>query len=142
MRTIARRSFYNKSVGLKRQTRKLYVNSATQKPIHKKMKKGSPDAMCHICNRRLGREFVALPCRHQFHEPCLHRWARRNEGCPTCGAPLPNMYGGWEPTGMIVRQGRNGEMSMHRENALTYYRYVRRGATNVFDVFSAPFTEE
>ncbi len=138
MRTIARKHFsYGKNV----KTRKISASSAMRNPHPKKLKRAN-DAMCDICNRHLGREFVALPCRHQFHEPCLHRWAHRNEGCPTCGAPLPIMYGGWQPTGMTVRQGRNGEMSMHRENARTYYRYVRRGASNRFDVFSAPFTEE
>lgn len=41
-----------------------------------------------ICDYEAGEKIVKLPCKHEFHEPCIAEWLREHVDCPLCKADV------------------------------------------------------
>ncbi|CAL8076381.1 unnamed protein product [Calicophoron daubneyi] len=68
-----------------------YSKSYSSNDVHKpssgeKEDAAKPDA-CAICWEPMYC-WRRLPCRHDFHEPCLRSWLEQNPSCPTCRREL------------------------------------------------------
>ncbi|XP_014277030.1 E3 ubiquitin-protein ligase RNF181 [Halyomorpha halys] len=49
------------------------------------------DAQCPVCLKQFDQEEEAklLPCKHEFHSPCIIPWLEKTSTCPLCRHELP-----------------------------------------------------
>lgn len=81
---------------------------------------------CSVCTDELaeGEEVQVLPCKHQFHPPCLAPWLLQQNSCPMCRTELPTDDDGYEQ-----RKEREAEQAVERrgaDNALPHneFQYI------------------
>lgn len=67
---------------------------------------------CTVCHDEFlaGAEVVQLPCRHCFHDTCIHPWLEGHNTCPVCRTVLPAepSGSGGPPAGQGETQGPPG----------------------------------
>ena len=59
-------------------------------PVHKFTLYSPPSQIC-LCDFESGDMLRQLPCKHEFHQPCIDSWAAHHRTCPNCRYLL------WEP---------------------------------------------
>ncbi|CAM1314557.1 RNF181 (predicted) [Pycnogonum litorale] len=49
------------------------------------------DKQCPVCLKQftIGETVSVLPCKHQFHSPCILPWLSKTNSCPFCRQELP-----------------------------------------------------
>ncbi|KAG6576302.1 E3 ubiquitin protein ligase RIE1 [Phytophthora cinnamomi] len=86
------------TVGQTRPGAKRTCQSGAKRPISSVSSASSACADdCVICLSELqsgGDEFVALPCGHQFHLPCIRSWLKLRSTCPSCRFQFRKAFSG------------------------------------------------
>ena len=56
-----------------------------------KIKESRAEHSCSVCKEEYEslQNIVNLPCKHTFHEECIHPWLKERNSCPTCRHELP-----------------------------------------------------
>ncbi|CAI0384631.1 unnamed protein product [Linum tenue] len=52
---------------------------------------GENNSQCAVCleDFELGAEAKEMPCKHKFHEGCIHPWLELHSSCPVCRFQMP-----------------------------------------------------
>ncbi|CAI5711429.1 unnamed protein product [Hyaloperonospora brassicae] len=72
-------------------------SKGAKRPISRVSSCPSTTDDCVICLSQLQSsvdEFVALPCGHQFHLPCIRSWLKLRSTCPTCRFQFRKAFSG------------------------------------------------
>lgn len=56
-----------------------------------KLKNNGGEHSCSVCKDEfeIDQNILCLPCKHNFHDECIHPWLKERNSCPTCRFELP-----------------------------------------------------
>ncbi|CAB08767.1 RNF family protein [Schizosaccharomyces pombe] len=87
-RTISREGFYSEEEEIENSTQ----NGELVPLMDESTRRATFGVECVICLESFtkGDKVVALPCKHEFHRPCIAKWiVDYRHACPTCNTEVP-----------------------------------------------------